>query len=166
MRTQNLAHRAGFGVAALVTGSILGVSPAAMAQTGGRDAPVGSAAARGIIADVSATSARNAWAVGFTGPLIASRALIEHWNGAGWKAVASPALKGKILYSVTATSRRSAWAVGFTDSAVSNKTVILRWNGSAWKQLPSRGGRLYWAVGYSATTGRTLILHWNGSAWS
>src|SRR3984957_8674405 len=140
MRAQIFAHRVRLGTAVLLTAGVLGASPTATAQAADPDAPMTLAVAPGIVADVSATSARNAWAVGFTGGLTDSKALIERWNGSGWKPVAGPGLEHRILYSVAATSRHSAWAVGFTDSAYSNRTVILRWNGTAWKQLPSQAG--------------------------
>jgi len=36
---------------------------------------------------VSATSAKNAWAVGYLGFIDVKRALILHWNGKSWRSV-------------------------------------------------------------------------------
>jgi hypothetical protein len=55
---------------------------------------------------VAATSAANAWAVGFS-----SAALIVHWDGAAWKQQSSPN-PGAGLGGVAATSAANAWAVG------------------------------------------------------
>src|SRR5260370_1068964 len=59
---------------------------------------------------VAATSAGNAWAVGYRQGL---RTLILHWNGTKWTQVSSPrpGLPG-YLTGVSAKSTASAWAVG------------------------------------------------------
>ena len=132
---------------------------------------------------MAATSARNAWAVGYyPGPESSSGTLIAHWNGKSWKQVPSPNDGYSILQGVAATSARNAWAVGGTGQG--DKTLILRWNGKAWKRVTSPnpgndGNYLYsvaatsarnaWAVGYADSTGptiTTLILHWNGETWT
>src|SRR5947209_49401 len=64
---------------------------------------------------VSATSSRNAWAVGYSWNLFTSQSLIEHWNGKAWKVQASPKRPGareNRLAGVAATSTTNAWAVG------------------------------------------------------
>jgi hypothetical protein len=129
----------------------------------------------GALDGVAATSARNAWAVGFTGSGLHPQALIVHWNGTAWKRVASPSPKDSVLSGVAAASARSAWAVGRTGSG---KTLILHWNGTAWKRVasPNPGSfadlaavaavsaRSAWAVG-ELSGDKTLILRWNGTAW-
>ncbi len=84
---------------------------------------------------VSATSARNAWAVGLTNHLGAFRTLILHWNGAAWAKVHSPnpgpCSSCNQLQAVAASSGRHAWAVGTNDSGFS--VLIERWNGHVWK---------------------------------
>jgi hypothetical protein len=95
-------------------------------------------AAGGSLAGVAVTSARNAWAVGWTsspnhpGP----KTVIERWNGTRWKLVRSPSLAGGAeLFGVAAASARSAWAVGLNGRLFSAKptTVALHWNGTTWK---------------------------------
>jgi hypothetical protein len=135
---------------------------------------------------VAATSATNAWAVGYS-TFGGYHTLIEHWNGTAWTLVPSPdplgpgSEYGNILYAVAATSPTNAWAVG--DSG--NSTLILHWDGTAWTRVPSPNpssseSQLYavaatsptsaWAVGDygSGQYGPyyTLILHWNGTGWS
>jgi len=72
---------------------------------------------------VAATSASNAWAVGFydNGVGTPYRTLIVHWNGTAWKRVPSPnpSRFADVLNGVAATSARNAWAVGTATDAAS-----------------------------------------------
>jgi hypothetical protein len=132
---------------------------------------------------VSATSARNAWAVGFYYNGTADVTLIEHWNGSNWtqQPSPSPGTTQSYLEGVKATSASNAWAVGYYYTGTTYRTLIEHWNGSTWKHVssPSMGTEdaLYsvaaisskdaWAAGYSynGTGYSTLIEHWNGSTW-
>jgi hypothetical protein len=138
---------------------------------------------------VAATSASNAWAVGDYYNGSAYQTLVLHWNGTGWKQVASPnpagSSLGNSLSAVTLTSATNAWAAGsYINSAGGSLTLILHWNGTAWKQTASPnlgptfpGDNLSgvaatsasnaWAVGdyYNGSVDKTLVLHWNGTAW-
>jgi hypothetical protein len=134
----------------------------------------------GLLEGVAATSAGNAWAVGFS--FANGKSLILRWNGAAWKLVPSPNPPA-FLVGVAATSARNAWAVGYILRGPGDKPVILHWNGSAWKQVPSptfaagadligvaaASTRSAWAVGsigsFTAAKPKTLVLHWNGSSW-
>lgn len=139
-----------------------------------------------FLAGVAATSARDAWAVGFNGRhpgASYAAALIEHWDGRTWRQVPFPSPPhgpyGLVtLNAVAATSARDAWVVGsYSPSGVA--PLIEHWDGTAWRQVPSpspsRGFELVgvtaisardaWAVGASNTTGQTLIEHWDGRAW-
>ena len=63
------------------------------------------------------TSARSAWAVGYTGgrSLRLSATLILRWNGAAWTRVPSPSPeRARYLFGIAAASARNAWAVGWT----------------------------------------------------
>jgi hypothetical protein len=126
---------------------------------------------------VTATSARNAWAVGSDiGSCACSKALILHWNGTAWKVVvnAFPApSSASLLYSVAAVSGRNAWAGGFT-RATANYTLMMNWNGASWKRVTSgisirnpagftnvfgvaaTSSRDVWAVGSEFCTGTAL----------
>ena len=115
---------------------------------------------------VTATSSRNAWAVGED----SAGGLIEQWNGTTWKVQASPRLHSGQLLSVAATSSRNAWAVGSDRSGA----VIEHWNGRAWKvqfrsssvqlaRVAATSSRNAWAVG-SDSSG-AVIEHWNGRTW-
>jgi len=99
---------------------------------------------------VSATSPRDAWAVGqylsFSG---AWKTLVLHWNGIKWTRVASPnpggSMQGRFgdtgtfLFGVSALSPSSVWAAGYylTSDSMPQKTLILRWNGSRWLKVAS-----------------------------
>ena len=120
------------------------------------------------LAAVTATSARNAWAVGSWAN---TRTLVLHWNGTAWQQQASPA--GGVLTGVAADAAGDAWAVGQT---VNGRPLILRLQSGQWQtvSVPPLANTLLegvavasgtdaWAVGVSA--GRPVILHWNGTAW-
>jgi hypothetical protein len=96
---------------------------------------------------VSATSSRNAWAVGNylyyrkwpNGTSYKEQTLIEHWNGKAWTIQASPNPRGShstMLLGVAATSSTNAWAVGLYESDIW-KLLIEHWNGKAWTLQPS-----------------------------
>jgi hypothetical protein len=130
---------------------------------------------------VSASGARNVWAVGGQ--------LIEHWNGVRWRIVPPAPSPGSILNAVVARTPRDAWAVGVRSRGGGGKTLIEHWNGTGWSVVPSpgptaaRSQRAYailqavtalsprnvWAAGYSGAVRssgtRTLIEHWDGRRW-
>jgi hypothetical protein len=74
---------------------------------------------------VTATSADNAWTVGWTQDSL-EKTLILHWNGATWTQVPSPNLGMGEITGVAAKSASSAWAVGNTLSGASTRPLILR----------------------------------------
>ena len=157
----------------------------AAAQMGRSGVIAGSAVTNmpGQLNGMAATSASNAWAVGYywTGTTSTQpTTLTLHWNGTNWSRVASPSpVTGDELSGVAATSATSAWAVGGSDGV----PLILHWNGSRWSKVasPTAGtwpttlvavsatsARNAWAVGYWFDNGidQTFIVHWNGTKWS
>jgi hypothetical protein len=133
----------------------------------------------GSLTAVSAISASDAWAVGFTtqSGYHGTLALYEHWNGSTWSVVAGP---GSGLNAVADLSASNAWAVG-------TGGVVDQWNGTAWNSVtvpvpnPSdtAGDNLtaitaisasdIWAVGEFTNTSFTnsaYALHYNGTAWT
>ncbi len=139
----------------------------------------------GMLEAVAATSATDAWAIGYHG--YGNPPLIVHWNGTKWSSVPAAVPADTVLSAVAASSPTNAWIVG--DSGlipdISQTPVILHWNGRAWRQVPFSappGTGLSsvsvtspsnaWAVGSYPTSAdalgsepRPMILHWNGSAW-
>src|SRR5262249_45116290 len=92
---------------------------------------------------VAAAAASDAWAVGGRDVKRRGVPLMEHWNGAAWQQVTSPALKfGGILNGVAATSATNAWAVGNNIPAHGTAALIEHWNGTAWALVhsPALGG--------------------------
>ena len=134
--------------------------------------------------DVDASSASNAWAVGFTsGASLA--ALLQRWNGASWTTVPGPSGSG-ILLGVKTLSTSDAWVVGSRSTVGSLDSMAARWNGTSWTPVatPIPDGQLgsqlnaidgtsssnLWAVGQAGggdyQVSQPIILRWNGSAWS
>jgi hypothetical protein len=125
---------------------------------------------------VTATSASNAWAVGYA----PGETLIERWNGKGWKFVNSLNLGASgDLYGVAAPSASDAWAVGYLPGPSGSASLIAHWNGKSWKRVKSpnpgpsgsilqsvavTSARNAWAVGETGGE-KTVILRWNGTAW-
>lgn len=138
-----------------------------------------------ILTDISAASAKNAWAVGS----YSTHSLTEHWDGSTWSIVASPTIGSSynVLNGVT-TSVGGAHAVGYSENANSNGSQSLfdHWNGSRWKAssdpnplgassvtlngVTALAPNNIWAAGYAFNTStnneQTLTEHWNGSGWA
>jgi hypothetical protein len=139
---------------------------------------------------VGASSASDAWAVGFTKTVGAAGRfpLAAHWNGSAWTIVPTPTLTGgskSTLNGVVDFGPTNAWAVG---RGRNGAALAEHWNGSTWSVVPvptpagSSSSQLsgisavspnnIWAVGGATTVvgttvvGRTLVEHWNGTAWS
>jgi hypothetical protein len=181
MRPSKIA--AAFVVAAMVTG-LSAVPGGGAALAAGGDPGV---AISGSLSGVAATSARNAWAVGYAGVAAHPRTLIIRWQGKSWKKVSAPGLGASgSLFAVVSTSARNAWAVGYAGVAAHPRTLIIRWQGKSWKKVSAPGlgasgslagvaatsARNAWAVGSSGSAhgsvgygGKAVILHWNGSKW-
>jgi hypothetical protein len=137
------------------------------------------------LAGVSVTGPDNAWAVGDMGTSRFNNAtLTEHWNGAAWSAVTSPAPGiDSELRAVTSAGGSDVWAVGDYDVNTPTGTAVLtltvRWTGAAWSTVPSPsptgdddfGGVAavspsdIWAVG-SGGGHDDLVARWNGHAWA
>jgi hypothetical protein len=133
---------------------------------------------------VSASTATDAWAVGFS--LLGRRdygTLIEHWNGAAWSVNSSLVETGGFaeLTGVVDLSPTDAWAAGVDGSG----GLLENWNGSTWSSValpdpnftPGTGQSIaassasdVWVVGSTVnpTTGATEgeALHFNGTAWA
>lgn len=165
------------GITLLAVGGALPVAAAVAQPARGHTANV----AREWLTAVAASSARSAFAVGYSG----HGALALRWNGRSWGRVSSQSPSSNaIFYGVATTSARQAWAVGcFSRGEGSPKILIERWNGRTWRRTPAPsvpgGGDLFavtaisarsaWAVGEAGDPNngatKTLILHWNGTAW-
>ncbi|HSR84979.1 MAG TPA: hypothetical protein VLM11_12440 [Streptosporangiaceae bacterium] len=129
----------------------------------------------GSFAGIAAASGSDAWAVG-SGQY--GLPLIEHWNGASWKATSRGFPADAMPHAVAATSARNAWAVG----AIGSRPLIAHWDGTSWRRFPSPtpvgtssaldsvaavGAGDAWAVGrtYTARGPIPLIERWDGTSW-
>lgn len=142
-----------------------------VAGTTMRSVPVPKLAYSSALEDVAATSATDAWAVGFTG----RGPLVLHWDGTAWTRTQLPAtLERRVMAvdAVAATSPANAWAVIRFRTGSSPR--LMYWNGSQWRQviMPDIGMRygLYSVAATSASNvwavGSGVILHWNGRSWT
>jgi hypothetical protein len=145
--------------------------------------------------DVDASSATNAWAVGYANGSsgvngMPRTTLAMRWNGTAWSIVATPnpGVNTRELYGVKAFSSTDVWAVGWYYEATFTADVLtLHWNGTAWTQVaaPAPGNSSnaltavagsasndVWAVGYYRNSGEPsglvhpLAMHYDGTAWS
>jgi hypothetical protein len=184
-RLRLVAGRRGLTAAAAVLAcgaAGLAAGPAAQAAT---------AAPPAQLEGVSAVSASDAWAVGYTNNITTDipSPLTLRWNGTSWATVASPSFAGGAeLLGVSAVSASDAWAVGEdVNSAGDTETLTLHWNGTKWAQVaspdpgPTTSGfdelkavsavsaSDVWAAGFyvdSSGAAVTLALHWNGTKWT
>jgi hypothetical protein len=113
-------------------------------------------------------------------------AFVEHWNGAGWTIVPTPAHLGS-LAAVEALSAQDVWAVG--EDFATGGPLFEHWNGTTWRvvpvpnpfpavawtfsQMPGFAAvdsvtipaqRDVWAVGWSAGGG--ITEHFDGIRWT
>ena len=136
---------------------------------------------------VSARTADDVWAVGFSIGARGIRGLIRHWDGSAWTTVPSPNFANRTTYleSVTSISANDAWAVGFYSTPVGRDlTLIEHWDGAHWTQFasPNPGPGFsqlqgvtavsasnLWAVGFRNTghgrVVRCLTEHFDGRSW-
>jgi hypothetical protein len=117
---------------------------------------------------VAATSASNAWAVGYIGHGPGSsddstEPLIEHWDGTSWsqQTFSTPADGGE-LTSVTATSASNAWAVGWSGSQSDSNQIALieHWNGSNWTTESDRTATYWGQTPLHAVTATSANSAW------
>ncbi|HUS13447.1 MAG TPA: S-layer homology domain-containing protein [Chloroflexia bacterium] len=140
----------------------------------------------GRLNGISAISATDIWAVGWTNgdPNPDTNTLTLHWNGTAWSRVASPTVEGiSELNDVAAIAADNVWAVGAVNGT--HGTLVEHWNGATWSIVPSPPqsfGDNYiltevaavapadiWAVGLidqGSGFQRTLTEHWDGATWS
>ena len=94
---------------------------------------------------VSAVSASNVWAVGYTTDATTDLAqtLILHWDGSNWTRQMSPTPAGDngLLLGVDALSANDVWAVGQSGNGPGEVPLALHWDGTAWTQRRSRRRR-------------------------
>jgi len=154
--------------------------------------PNADGAAATTLYGVSAVTANDVWAVGYSAPgagPITFHTIVMHWDGTAWTIVPSPDPSGTtyvFLLGLTALSASDVWAVGYysDDDGATWNTLIEHWDGTEWTIVPSPNRRSasssfllgvsasstndVWAVGHSSdgSTTNSLTQHWDGTSWS
>jgi hypothetical protein len=135
------------------------------------------------LAGVTCLSASNCWAVGTRDKTLSSStgpALIEHYSGGKWTAVAAaaaPAGTAEQLSGVSCLSATNCWAVG-QRSSPHEGSLLEHYSGHAWTAVstPASQGALTavtcapsngqcWAVGLSSTFKSVVTYHLSGTTW-
>lgn len=119
------------------------------------------------VASISASSTKNAWAVGEMSPPNDQGFTVLHWNGTKWSDVPTPI----DLTTVTTISTNDAWATG-------SDANLYHWNGASWSAdgaapsgatlvavAMSSAKRVY-ATGYNSDGYTMFIMRFNGTSWS
>lgn len=144
------------------------------------------APATGYLDGITCIKATNCDAVGFT-RTTADAALIQHWNGTRWSAMATPRPAGatdSYLYNASCLSPADCWAAGMYTTGAAHHTLLEHWNGTAWAIVPSptpahtsysalvsaacTSSASCVAVGFAEKGGLNSVLteHWDGVKWS
>jgi hypothetical protein len=146
---------------------------------------------------VSARASDDVWATGWVQILDSSQpdpnkpggviqvthdeALVEHWDGHGWRRVTVPGGREMQLQSVVAFSPTDVWAGGLTGE---DQPALLHFDGRVWsapaslpyaglygevQSLAANGPDDIWAVGRAVLDeddrGHALVAHWDGHRW-
>ncbi len=138
-------------------------------------------AGTGALRGITVVSAKDAWAVGFTGTYASDHTLLLHWNGRTWSQVTSPKSVGGTLTAVTATAS-GGWAVGDAHpGGAAFFPLMLRLTGTTWSRPKTTYGThddddvtldgvavtsasTAWAAGGTQETGG--LARWNGRTWT
>jgi hypothetical protein len=132
-----------------------------------------------ILTQLSATSANDVWAVGYTVTGGTVQTLVQKWDGKEWKTIpsANAPSRNSYLSGVAALAPDDVWAVGHscTGDCQDAAPLVQHWDGRTWNIMTVPGtGRLtavdalaaddVWAVGYS--NGGTISIRWDGRMWN
>lgn len=132
---------------------------------------------------VSAVSANDVWAAGFTQLQSGFLPLVEHWDGTQWSIIPLPDVGDADLSGITAVSVNDVWAIGGFGETIGHP-LVFHWDGVTWARVPVLepnppygglndlkvlGPDNIWAVGVQKTdpygVWYTLVLHFDGTIW-
>jgi len=170
-----------FVVAAVVVGVGAGDAGASLGWSVTRTAHAPSSLPSGFNG-VTCPRVSSCFAVGDArSPVGTTVSLIEHWDGTGWRVMASPNPKGAEyanLGGVSCASPTSCFAVGASEGP-SSYALVERWDGQRWSIMPSPsfGPNETWLFGVSCPSTTScvavgifgdgmLIERWDGKRWS
>jgi hypothetical protein len=137
------------------------------------------------LTSVTATSATDVWAVGYT----ASAGVAMHYDGTSWTTSTLPAPSGGTwqLSSVSADAAGDVWAAGYVNgSGGAQHPIVEHFDGTSWSvtQAPDLGSSYpanwfnavlaispsnVWAIGGASplnTTNVALVEHFDGTSWT
>ena len=132
-------------------------------------------ATRTSLTEVSCVSATRCMAVGDSQNSVRDVPLAELWNGARWRIVPAPAVKGataSLLSGISCMSATRCLAVGYSVKSGNFATLAELWNGKAWRIIgtPTGPGDAFGAVsckaGVCEAVGGGVAASWNGTRWS
>lgn len=97
-----------------------------------------------VVTGLSASSANDVWAVGYTYDGVSYHPFTSHWDGSSWSeiAVETPAGPFSFLRQVAEVSTTDVWAAGLAyDPALRDYvTLTEHWDGASWSIVPSPNG--------------------------
>jgi hypothetical protein len=102
--------------------------------------PHSAATATAGLSDVSCSSLKQCFAVGYQPNNPGTWPLIEGWNGIKWSVSSSPKPSGgnsSALTGVTCASASDCFAVGGHSGRTRSQTRVEHWNGNSWRIQPS-----------------------------
>ena len=143
---------------------------------------------QGVLYGVTASSASNAWAVGWQAVNHNIQVLIEHWNGTKWSVFPSPdpSNSAQLAGVASVPNAGKMWTVGsyYNAQTGNNETLTEQYSGRKGTNIPGANpgsenvlssitaisSSDIWAVGYyqqnSTSVQLTLTEYWDGSSWS
>jgi len=132
-----------------------------------------------VLSYISASSANDVWAVGYSSSVGVARTLVQRWNGQQWAIVPSDNVpsRNNYLTAVEALTTNNVWLVGYHctgDCTGEVAPLIQHWDGTQLSTISVPGyGRLngiaavsandIWAVGNYGI--RPTFMHWDGQQW-
>jgi hypothetical protein len=131
-----------------------------------------------LLAGVSAVSASDIWAAGYT----SAGTLIMHYDGTGWTRRSTPHDgDSSQLFAVDGRTASDAWAGGNANGSTTRNAMMMHWDGANWTPsiLPPAatgdGTRIIMVSADSATdawavdntfSNSSMLLHWDGTQWT
>lgn len=131
-----------YGVAALATNNVVAVGTcngnALIDRWNGSAWANVANAVSGQLTAITAITASDIWAVGYSGSGTSAATLAEHYNGTTWSTVATPNVgsAGSFLGGVASITSSDVWAVGYS-GATTSSTLTEQYDGTSWSTVAS-----------------------------
>ncbi len=105
-----------------------------------------------LLGPAAVISARDAWVAARVDTGNGTVTVMDHWDGARWSLLRSPAFAGWNIDGMAAGSGQDVWAVGYTSHTGHHKVLIGHFDGTAWRRVLAP--RL---AGYNVLGGVTVV---------